>query len=293
MHGFCNVEDPHGRWWRNLRAHLWVGDSERNRVSFDVGGEWVHGARFGGLRLKVSTSGEETLDVAYGLGWLVHHYWSINVGRRGRLVTKRYEFSTGPQDRAFRQSRQVRLWPRFRFVVEVGLTGCSWCFGRDSGGWDSRATLRERLRENDLKWWRVHWYRREHVELDKVETEVPLPEGSYPVTLTLFRDVRGVQVGPYRLSRRSKRRLRIWLPGWRRVYHTVDIEAPNGLPVPGNPESDFYDGQDAIYGTGCDVSEGSLERRQWVGYAVASAVQSVMRSRVRYGRGVADTGARV
>lgn len=275
-HGFTRTEDGRGRWWRNWRAHRWfsVGkpDAKQNpRWTFHVGAELVHGTTFGGLRLKVSTTGEETLDIAYGLGRLLQHYWSFDLERRGR---------------------HVNLWPRVRFTVEVGLTYVSWCFGRETHSWERYASWRERRRRNRLVWWRVGKRRSEVEAVEEADVIVPMTEAGYPARLTLQRETWRMMVGPYSLTRQSKRRLRFYLPLWREHTWSVDIRIPDGIPVPGNPDSDINFDPDWIFGTGASVSPHQAESGEWRQEAIRAAVEAANRHRVRYGRGVTDTGRR-
>ncbi len=277
-HGFFQVLDRHGRRWRHGRASWW-SNMDDGRRGVNVGLEWSHLPErpLRRLRLKVSTTGEETLDVAYGLV-LLNHYWSLDLTRRtGRLV---------------------RL-PGIRFDVSLGLTGCSWCLGHDPMSWATAAPLLERLRRNDLTWWRVSRYRRSvETVVAGVEAEVLLPEGPAPVVLSLERSVWGMRVGPYRRSRRSRRRLAFWLPGFRKVLWHAEVESKAGLPVPGKGENSWDCGPDAIFSLhtpvgGVDTDGGSRTApygREWVGQALAAAQASVYRDRTRYGSGIADTG---
>lgn len=297
-HGFYQVEDPHGRWWRNLRAHYWAGfggtspDGEP-RWSVHVGGEWTHlHPTLRRLRLKVSTTGEETLDVAYGLGPLAQHYWSLVLDGPGDPVTK--------GGRTHWRRRQLRL-PPLRFDLEVGVTGASWCLGADDGSWSTEAPLRERLRRGHATWWRyAARYRRGDPEVvAEADAEVLLPEGAYPLHVKLEREVRQARLGPLWLLRAPPGRRRdrwrrgpsVWLPWGRRVGWTATWEAPDGLPHPGKGENSWDCGQDRVYASGVPVRPYDPPDREWVAAAVAHATGVVLRDRVRYGSGMADTGA--
>lgn len=286
-HGFLTVEDSKGRGWRHARAHRWWSwgampdDPSTPRVSVHTGVEWAHywGVPHHLVRLKVSTTGEETLDVAYSLAGYVGHYWSFDVDRYDK-----------------KPRTKVRLLP-VRFDVALDLTGVRWCFGSDDHSWDRDASWVERLRRNDLKWWRVHRWRTNVETITTFHDTVPFPEGAYPAEFTLQRETWSLVVGPYYTTRRSRRRLRVVLPFGRWTRYSTEVKFPNGVPVPGNDESDFYDGQDHIYGSGCaitrwmaaDAEEGS---REWVEEAKAAMITVVNRHRTRYGRGVMDTGER-
>lgn len=273
------------RWWSTARPN---DETPEESSTFHVGFEWTHGPRkfMNGLRLKVSTTGEETLDVAYSLGPILSHYWAFDLERErpSRL-----------------RDRHVRIPIRIRFVVELGLTRVAWCFGQDDGSWSRDASWSERLRRNRLTWWHVSRYRRACDEIDSIEVAVPLPRKdddgigveTFPATVTLQREVWGMQVGPYgRWTRTTPRErwISFYLPGFNRVSYSAKIDIPDGLPVPGKGENSWDCGPDAIYGTGAHVPPYAVETREWVGLAVSAAVNAALRTRIRHGRGYADTG---
>lgn len=281
-HGFVNVEDPHGRWWRYVRFHRWwsnvieVRDPEpdaRGNVrrrdvgwSIHVGGELLHApTSLNDLYVKVSTTGEETLDVAYGLGPILRHYWSLEVSRNGR---------------------QLRIPIPVRFTLNLGVTRVSWCFGPGDHGWSRGASWPERLRRNDLKWWRVGRYGDQVEVLDETDVLVPFPEGEYPVHLTLQRRTWTMRVGPYSLTRNSPWWCDFRLPIWKRVEYEVDWRSEHGIPVP-----DKNGGDDAIFASGVRVPA-RAQTREWVNLAVAGVIKCVNDQRVRHGRDVRDTGRR-
>lgn len=80
-HGSFHVEDPKGRAWKSSRAFAWWGQ-ELDPISVEVGHahhaglEWsIQHPHRAWVSLKVSTTGEETLDVHLGLLG-VSTYWS-------------------------------------------------------------------------------------------------------------------------------------------------------------------------------------------------------------------------
>lgn len=93
---------------------------------------------------------------------------------------------------------------------------------------------------------------------------VPMPEGTYEATATLTQVAR----------RRARAR--------RRVTLEAHVECAAGVPVPGNPESDFYDGDDAIHGKGVLV-DGFDDDGEWLAVAVGAFATAAMRARARYG----------
>lgn len=316
VHGFLQVEDRHDRWWRNLRGHIWFPLGPRRGPEGDdgwrgsLGGQWCHFHKtLRQLRLKVSTTGEETLDVAYGLGPFAQHWWHLELHRpagtrRCYMLDKGLAVHRGEDwdhDRDCRRcggtgilpaSKQVRL-PPIRFDLALGLTRASWCFGQDPQSWARNAPWKDRLRRNDLHWWKVGWYGRGKPEtVDETTGAVNLPEGSYPVVAKLERRRWEVRVGPYRLTRRSKPWLDFYLPFLRRIEYSVEVDAApaGGLPKPGKGENSWDCGQDHLQSIHCRVARPHDGDREWLASALAKATESVLRDRIRYGSGVEDAG---
>lgn len=288
-HGFYQIEDKLGRWWRNTRVHYWFGfgDDGHGEAAwmFHVGAEWVHLHRtLRQLRLKVSTTGEETLDIAYGLGPLAQHYWAFDLDVPGKVAEK--------FGRTFRQRRALRL-PPIRFDIELGLTQASWCFGHDAQGWSSTAPWKEKLRQNHVKWFKLaRQYRNGEPQLVRaVEVEIPMPEAVYPAVVKLYREVRQPMLGPLWIFRtNTKRRFmgpRFYLPIGRKVLHYAEVTVPEGIPKPGKGENSWDIGPGHLYGTSTYVTEPfDSTDREWVATAVAAAIGSVLKSRIRHGHGL-------
>lgn len=101
-----------------------------------------------------------------------------------------------------------------------------------------------------------------------VEIMVPMPEGNYPASVTLERSTWG-----------RKR----W-PWGRKVQYSTDLEIPGGIPHPGKGENSWDCGDDGLYSIYAPVRQGV----QGLGdpqLAAIDAAQSVLMSRVKYGRG--------
>lgn len=284
-HGFISNEDRRGRRWRAGRVFLWLSRAAKqetdDKVTVNPSIEWtlLPERLVQSLGLKVSTSGEETLDVHLYLGPLANIYLALNLDRPGY--------------------KRLRLWPRFRFQLQLRLAGIDWCFGPDDRGWSRNASWAERLRRNRLRWFKGGWRRRENATVATTEVVVPLPEGIVPATATLERGVWNFEVGPYGLTRRSTRRLRFWLPVLRRVHWsaTIDARSGEGLPFPGKGENAWDCGPDAIrsISIAIDPPPHPLSIKdgrpgEWTAKAIGHAVQATLRNRVRYGRGITDTG---
>lgn len=134
------------------------------------------------------------------------------------------------------------------------------------------------VRQNEWRsadpWWRkdvnlhvVDWLigrcRVERVDGETRDVFIPMPEGSYRAT---------AQHQTY------VRRRRWYWPVDRRESVWLDI--PDGIPHAGKGENGWDCGDDGLLGCGGDTEE----------KAIAHAVESVLRSRRRYGRDSADTG---
>jgi hypothetical protein len=101
-------------------------------------------------------------------------------------------------------------------------------------------------------------YRYEYEDLDAVEAAVPMPEGSYPCTVTRHRWTRG----------RAR-----WAPG-RRHGISCDVRMAVPIPVPGKGESEWDCDDDALFSGGTRAST--------VGEALGEFAGKAMRTRERY-----------
>jgi hypothetical protein len=103
----------------------------------------------------------------------------------------------------------------------------------------------------------------EEIVQEDVPCVIPMPEGNYPASATVTREVRG-----------RKR----WRPGHRTAHYT-HVKVDGGVPFPGKGENSWDCEDDAIYGSGADG--------QSIGAACGNLAASVMRYRERYGSGLA------
>ena len=102
----------------------------------------------------------------------------------------------------------------------------------------------------------------EHVVHEEwTETVIPMPEGSYPAKIR-------------REERTWKRPRWPWKP-FTKVSKYVEIELPGGVPFEGKGENSWDCGEDGLWG--CSSTGWSYEA------AVAHVVESVLKSRKRYG----------
>lgn len=152
-----------------------------------------------------------------------------------------------------------------------GRFAVSWSDGtlRIEHPWERRNEWR-----SDDPWWKksislhvVDWLigraRCETIDGETLNVVVPMPEGSYRAT--------------------AKHQTRIWRRRWywpdlRRDSVWLDI--PKGIPFAGKGENSWDCGDDGLFGTGGDNVED----------AIANAVQSVLRSRRKYGHDSHGTG---
>lgn len=122
-----------------------------------------------------------------------------------------------------------------------------------------RLTLRPRLLDRIFG---RHTRLVEETVKDNVPCVVALPEGNYPATAKVTREVRG-----------RKR----WKPG-QKSSHSTWVEVEGGIPFPGKGENSWDCEDDAIYAGG--------ENGDSVGAACGKLAASVMRNRERYGSGL-------
>lgn len=217
--------------------------------------EWSHLWRYRALGLKVSTIGEETLDV-HVHGIVFSHYWHLDAHRSdGRLL---------------------RL-PPLRLEVDLTKDAFSWKFGDVPDYMPDREVPRWRrgrlsfftLTNRILGRWAT-----EETTLAHRQVAIPLPENDYLADLTLRRHVR------YRTR----------LPWRKTVGYFVDVDMPR--PGPGLPFPDRkYGGTDGLFGMSTKVRR-PFDRhdREWIGSAVGDAVRRTLEYRCRYGRGIEDSG---
>lgn len=263
------------RWGQNLapdhhparhgRGRIWlyregIVEKDGRPVDVDVavasvGLEWSHLWRYRALGLKVSTIGEETLDVHLH-GIVFSYYWHVDLNRfDGRLV---------------------RL-PRLRLEAGITRNALEWKIGDVPDFMPDREVPRWRrgrlsfftLTTRILGRWKT-----EETALAHRQVAIPLPENDYLADLTLRRLVR------YRTR----------LPWRRTVGYFVDVDMPR--PGPGLPFPDRkYGGADGIFGMSTKVRRPADTRDgEWIGSAVGDAVRRTLENRCRYGRGIEDSG---
>lgn len=293
-HGHATIEDGQGRWWRNLRFSYWwhfgghhvekvVASGHRvihepvPRWNVMVGAELVHGVKYGeylSVGGKLSLTGEETVDIHYSLGRLVHHFWKLDVEHNGRHVNL---------------PLPIRITGRF------GPTLIQWCIGRDKDThFDHTVSRWERIRSNRLQPLRFDWQHMEVRTLVEDAIVIPLPEGTeVPATAKLERRTWRARIGPYRLGRNSKRRFSIPLPWLTRAHVGYNVDITRGVPIPGNLDSDFYDGDDRVYGQSGPFRYMSAHNdtppRNWQQRVVAEMLTSIMADRLKRGHDIKFT----
>ena len=128
-----------------------------------------------------------------------------------------------------------------------------WASSKRAGFFSPRDRIRRRLFGRE--------HRIEDVVVERVRLTVPLPEGPYPGTVQTRRYVYRRKRWPARLGSR--------------VIVARSFKPDTPIPTPGNMESDFYHGDDAIWEFG--LPDGQPER--WI----AHVVEVTLRDRRRHG----------
>lgn len=247
------IDDADGRFWRYGRfsVYRYPDDTGENRSTWNVGWQWCLGKQSAGMF---------GASVGTGTGQDDEHFSaSVCLGRVGSWYFNAdhlppFSWLSKLAGRDFPRDRELSL--RFH----DGLI--AWSLWAATMGYHKGA----RWRANQWSWHRwIGWYP-EHVgweTLDVVRTVVPMPEGSYPATVELKR-------GTWR-----RRRLFAWAP---KVHHYVsDITPDTPIPEPGKGENPWDCGDDATYSMSGPFTTAAE--------AVAALVESVYRSRTRYGSG--------
>ena len=248
-------------WWRYSRGSVWFYPDEPETTSFlHLHGEMLTFTKQLDFGFKVSTSGEETLDLHLGLKPLCSLWGSIDIqGGRFRLPP-------------FRVAFDVR-WERGGPVVTWEVGPREWNAPLNAGwrrgykSWSSSKTRRFLIGPRGY----------ESVDLESVPVKVPLPEGTYPATVTLQRTTR---------TRGSR-----W-PFTRPHYEwfaQMRVDGPS-LPFPGRGENSWDCGQDGLVSCAVKVRFPG-NKAAWLGDAIGHAVAVTLKDRMRYGRDIFDTGA--
>jgi hypothetical protein len=236
---------PKGSILRNGRA--WFKPSGYGSFGhFSLEFEWVFGGWFRWFGAHVGLfAGESNRDINVGVGlgfcafYLILHY----------ILPSRFGY------------------PRHNWKHETGIT-----IAHDGGSHGPYVSIR--LHHSGADCWECGWQgwlkfwhpldtllgkpKYESKPLFTEHTHLSLPEGAYPVTVTLAED--------------SWKR-----PRWPRphVVKRAEIDCPIGIPKPGKGENDWDCGEDATFGLICSAST--------VDEALGKLHASVMRDREYYG----------
>lgn len=229
--------------------------------------------------------GERARDFAIHLDWYVR--WKTSFG---------WSFALGEGDSG-RDAEGHLMLPGVQWYWGLGPLPDAWLRrvlpGRDINWLQQGEPRTARIHESrELSWrwhdgsfWWMHWmsdhewnstdpkyrrgawtpldwllgsasYRKDVLSTHAVK--IPLPEGAFDATVTL--------------NHCTWKRAR-W--PWARRMNLADVNLDRPPKIPGNLESDFYDGDDAIYGMSCEA--------RTVPEAVGKYIAAVLRDRERYG----------
>jgi len=223
--------------------------------------EWVLGSR--SCRLGVTVGGDEEFGVGFTLAvpFLFAFYLTVAGFRPvvwfARLLLPKTEERYGGEH-GYRCTREV-----YFSVHDWALWWTIW--RHPMAGWSRRVS----------RWRDGSWHFRDqvlnlllgkhqHSERDVINasTMIPMPEGSYPATVRIYENT-------------WKR------PRWfARHMLSFDVKIPDGVPFPGKGENSWDCGQDATYGLSGPAEQPTVE------HAVSQVVETVLRSRRRYGGSV-------
>lgn len=269
-----NLNDD-GPMWRHGRASItfrergrlnYAGDAHQD-LSFGVAWRLLPKSGFGvGTEVRWGTNASETTpDVAFHAGRL-GDLWLHASDLIPRRWLERHKLD--------RQGQRVTDYDTRVFSINVDTTAFRWEWWARSGSW-SRSDpwwMQGRLDYRDFLFGGT-------IHNSEVTSEgtcvIPMPEHTYPAT---FKIERAVWTRPRLLGR-----VRDAVLGPLSAY-SVTLTPGEPIPVPGKGENSWDCGDDAIYS--------STSPGQSVEQAIASYVESALRTRARYGGEHMSAGAR-
>ena len=230
------ADGSYGSIWRHARAWLHLGHS------FCIGTEWSFPSRF--THIGIEFGGYSEHDCMVKIACPLFAVWLYVEG----LLTWNFKKKL-THDHWFYQGRTLEI-----AVHNGGIWFHLWVAEDDLHG------KRPRWRDFVVYPLDLLLGRQEYSckKLNAQSVVIPLPEGSYPATVTL------------ECARWKRRRWPFPL-----VRMTADIDIPQGVPVPGKGENSWDCGDDAIYGMSCAATT--------VEEAISKVVSSALRDRMRYG----------
>jgi len=227
----------HGRAWLHL--------GPRDRESTVVGWEWVVGGRRCAAEFNAHRSDGVGVQLSFAIPLLLSLYLTLDGGAFSWLAQKLL-----PADGYEGRQTSIRI---FDWAIW-------WEVWTNPMEWSSRTP----------KWRNGCWHvldtllgKQKYVqrELSVTTALIPMPERSYPCTITLREDT-------------WKRPL--WFPQ-RLLRANVDLKA-NPIPVPGKGENSWDCGEDATWGLSCQAAT--------VEEAIAATVERALGTRRRHGGSV-------
>lgn len=242
----------HGRWWLHLRH-----PKGRDR---SIGVEWLFGGKSWlgpGIEVHLSDGGGDS-DITFmlcGLGCFFHVGLEGVLGKRFREALGLYKPPKPGEKYGHWQSRDIG--------IRVHDGTCWVDIWGKHGSWSKQDPKWQRFNfsvdPRDLFGKRTY----ESKVLEKVQVDIPLPEGTYPATMEIRLDSWG----------RSR-----W-QGWplRQEILRAHVDMLKPIPYPGKGENSWDCGEDGLHGS-------TLPART-VEEAIGKIVSSVLKTRTRRGVG--------
>ncbi|HEX5426636.1 MAG TPA: hypothetical protein VFW94_24200 [Candidatus Acidoferrales bacterium] len=205
--------------------------------------EWVFFTHFCGVNFTLGGRGDEDC-ISFSLAcWLFSFWFALDWTWLQNVLLAAFSVEKY-------EDRELSLsWHDGAFFWNLWTPSMEWSkakHGRRQGAWHPVDTIFGR-----------NIY--EEVPIRESRIEIPMPECPYPATVKFYE---------------ARWRRRRWPFGWKRFLR-ADITPDTPIPFPGKGESAWDCGEDAMHSLTCTSTT------DWE--AIGAAVQSVMRSRIRYG----------
>lgn len=256
-----------GRAWLNV----WEGNGDTGegyREVFSLNPEWHFGWRGSfGLGLNVGDGDSDREVMAHADLGLARFYLTFDgIPRRvaDRILPGYWFPSGGPYGSSHHFSQPAPGRIKMNQPVEIAVRwhsgGLWWGFWHTIHEWKSTTPKWRAGHFNPVDWLLGRdVYSSEDIQT--VKATVPMPEGTYPATIRLFRST-------------WKR------PRWpfTRELLRAEVEVEGGIPFPGKGENSWDCGEDATYSI--------TTHARTVEAAIAAMVEAVLRNRRRYGGSV-------
>lgn len=244
-----NLNDkPGGRQGSGIvHGRAWLRFGDYSTNRTNFGWEWSLFSSRCGVSFRAEQSEDTGLGFSVSVPWLLSFYLHLNGGLFAWLARKLLAAVEHSDRELYLRIHGGALW---------------WTIWRDPmGGWDRSVP---RWRDGNFNFIDLVLGKPSYSErgLQVVETVVPMPERSYPATVKLYE-------GTWKRPRWFAQRI---------IRAEVDCKN-NPIPHPGKGENSWDCGDDATYG----LTTGPVRN---VEDAIAQTVETVLRSRRRYGGSV-------